>query len=197
MKTLVLLLAISSSCLAQAVPKAPRLGQIVGKTVYVCAGIDLFEKKTKLVNGLETLDWGARYERFGGLWNATIEDAQIVDDDKVGMTVAIELKLKNGATVVRPIRLSHDFLADSASDLLDEVALVGGFRARLKPGLSWLSTVQKGMTRDDVICLKGVPDRENDFGASGRQLIYKDLYITIAARTDRVSEVMRLNVGGQ
>jgi hypothetical protein len=174
MKTLlawfVVVLALLTCSFAQKSGRAYHFDSVVGKPVYFCADSSLYhyeEANGKVALGTEV----GRFE-FPRLSPLTVERMEVVSGYAGVDTAHVFLKSSDGRRVLAQVSLYDFHEKATGADLLGSRLMVKNpFTPETTRRIQTFD-IRIGMSERAASCALGMPDKINDYGTGGQQLIY-------------------------
>jgi hypothetical protein len=149
---------------------------VIGTDLYACADSTLYARGSSDTRRIEL---GPRLGKFSypRLKPMRITEAAVVSGYGGFDTALFVLSLPNGKEAVAKASLTEDDAELSGDALLQRLALPSGLKHKDSFSPADVQNIQSfrievGMNEEAVTCALGMPDRVNDYGAGGRQLVF-------------------------
>lgn len=149
---------------------------VIGRDLYACADSGLYARSSSDTRRIEL---GLRLGKFSypRLRPLRITEAVVVSGYGGFDTALFVLSLPNGKEAVAKASLTEDDAELSGDALFQRMALTSGLKYKDSFSPADVQNIQifrieVEMNEEAVICALGRPDRENDYGTGGRQLVF-------------------------
>ncbi len=166
--------------------------KLIGASLYACAFSHLYEPDSSLeeMTGSSEILKRISVTRTPLLQRLPIQNLRFVPGSDV---VVMKLKLPDGSSALAytPLLVLHNGNTDKLSSPLEKIA--GFFFTSIPQSYSAkeVESVQKrelfrGMTKDALDCALGLPEKENDWGKGGKQLVFFGSLFVYLDHADKV-----------
>jgi len=166
----VIVLALLTYSFAQKTERTYHFDSVVGVPVYFCADSVLYhydEANGKVELGTPT----GRFE-FPRLSALTVERMEVVSGYAGVDTAYVFLKAPDGRRVAAQVSLYKDHEKATGADLLGPQLMVKNPFTPETTHRIQIFDIRIGMSERAVHCAFGMPDKINDYGTGGQQMIY-------------------------